>query len=129
VPAQLKLKGWQSKYVFKRAMDGVLPTAVIRRPKAGFTAPARAWLAGPLRPVVDDLLSGETVRRRGLFDPGGVRSLIDSNARGQADNALRIWTLLTLEVWQRTFLDGDGRRPLDGLAGLAEAPLPTHARS
>jgi asparagine synthase (glutamine-hydrolysing) len=129
VPAELKLKGWQSKYVFKRAMGGVLPEAIVRRRKAGFTAPARAWLAGPLRPVVDDLLSGETVRRRGLFDPAGVRRLIDSNARGEADNALRIWTLLTLEVWQRTFLDGDGRRPLDGLADLAEAPVPTHARS
>jgi asparagine synthase (glutamine-hydrolysing) len=108
VPASLKLHGTKRKYVFKKAMEGVLPDSVIRRPKAGFTAPARAWLAGPLRPLVDELLSPQAVRRRGLFEPSEVRRLIDANARGEADNALRIWTLLTLELWQRTFIDGDG---------------------
>jgi asparagine synthase (glutamine-hydrolysing) len=114
MPARLKLNRWHGKYVFKRAMEGVLPEPIIRRRKAGFTAPARAWLVGPLRPLVDDLLSTETVRRRGLFEPAEVRRLIEANTRGEADNALRIWALLTLELWQRTFLDHDGLRPLDG---------------
>jgi asparagine synthase (glutamine-hydrolysing) len=108
VPPSLKLNGTKRKYVFKKAMEGVLPDSVIWRPKAGFTAPARAWLAGPLRPLVDELLSPQTVRRRGLFDPAEVRRLIDANTRGEADNALRIWALLTLELWQRSFLDGEG---------------------
>ena len=89
-------------------MEGVVPDSVIRRPKAGFTAPARAWLAGPLRPLVDELLSTQAVRRRGLFAPAEVRRLIEANTRGEADNALRIWALLTLELWQRSFLDGEG---------------------
>jgi asparagine synthase (glutamine-hydrolysing) len=111
VPASLKLNGTKRKYVFKKAMEGVLPDSVIWRQKAGFTAPARAWLAGPLRPLLDELLSPQAVRRRGLFEPGEVSRLIDANTRGEADNALRIWTLLTLELWQRIFVDGD--RPTD----------------
>jgi asparagine synthase (glutamine-hydrolysing) len=123
IPAALKLSGTKQKYVFKKAMEGVLPDSIVWRPKAGFTAPARAWLVGPLRPLVDELLSPETVRRRGLLDATEVRRLIDANSRGEADNALRIWTLLTLEMWQRTFVDGDGSRPIDAASGVLAPAL------
>jgi asparagine synthase (glutamine-hydrolysing) len=106
-------------------MEGVLPDSIIWRPKSGFTAPARAWLVGPLSPLVDELLSPAAVRERGLFDPHEVRRMIDANARAEADNALRIWTLLTLELWQRTFIDSDGSRPVDGVGGLT---TPAEAR-
>ena len=96
-------------------MEGVLPKPVIWRPKAGFTAPARAWLAGSLRPAVAELLSPSSVRSRGLFEPEAVQRLIAENERDEADHALRIWALLTLELWQRTFIDGDGSAPLDSL--------------
>ena len=121
VPASLKLNGRKRKYVFKKAMEGVLPASVIRRPKAGFTAPARAWLMGPLQPLVDELLSPQAVRRRGLFEPAEVRRLIDANRGGEADNALRIWALLTLELWQRTFIDGDAPTRTDATPTAARA--------
>ena len=57
------------KYVLKRALENVLPKDVVWRKKAGFGAPIRSWLRGPLRPLVDDLLSEETVNRRRLFRP------------------------------------------------------------
>jgi asparagine synthase (glutamine-hydrolysing) len=106
IPPREKLHGTKRKYVLKRAMEGTLPREVIWRPKAGFSAPIRAWLAGPLRPMVDDLLSPDTVRRRGLIDPDAVRRMVAANDAGTEDNALRIWALLTLELWQRTFTDG-----------------------
>ncbi len=55
--------------------------------------------------MVDDLLSPAAVAARGLFDPAEVQRLIQVNAKGGADNALRLWALLTLELWQQTFLD------------------------
>ena len=79
---------------------------MIWRPKAGFGAPLRAWIGRELRPLVDDLLSPATVRRRGLFDPQAVQKLVADNDAGTADNALRIWALLWLELWQQTFIDG-----------------------
>jgi len=123
IPPSLKLRGTTRKYVFKKAMEGTLPRSVIWRPKAGFTAPARAWLAGSLRPAVAELLSPDSVRARGLFEPEAVQRLIGENARGEADHALRIWGLLTLELWQRTFLDSDGSAPLGALpSGAAPGP-------
>jgi asparagine synthase (glutamine-hydrolysing) len=105
IPAALKLKRLRRKYVLKRSMDGVLPHDVIWRPKAGLGAPIRSWLRGDLRPMVDDLLSPARLKARGLFDSAGVQELLDANQAGRADNAFRIWALLTLELWQQTFVD------------------------
>jgi asparagine synthase (glutamine-hydrolysing) len=109
IPPELKLHGLTRKYLFKRSMESVLPREVIYRRKAGFGAPVRSWLVGELEPMVNELLCPDVIRARGLFDPVEVRRLIDANRRGQEDNALRIWALLTLELWQRTFLDADAR--------------------
>jgi asparagine synthase (glutamine-hydrolysing) len=106
IPPSLKLRRLTRKYVFKRSMQGVVPRDVIWRQKAGFGAPLRAWLDNDLRPMVDDLLSPERLRERGLFDPTEVQRLIAANRSGTEDNALRIWTLLTFELWQQRFLDG-----------------------
>jgi asparagine synthase (glutamine-hydrolysing) len=105
VPPRLKLRRTTRKYVLKKAMEGVLPDEVIWRPKAGFGAPLRAWIDEDLRPLVEDCLSPATVRARGLFEPSAVQALISDNEAGTSDNALRIWALLVLELWQRTFVD------------------------
>ncbi|RMD64069.1 asparagine synthase (glutamine-hydrolyzing), partial [Candidatus Parcubacteria bacterium] len=107
VPPGLKLKGLtNSKYLLKKAMEGILPDPVIRRRKAGFGAPLRAWLRRDLREMVDDLLSEEAIKRRGYFDPKTIRRLIENDREGVEDNAQRIWAFLTLELWHRTFIDG-----------------------
>ena len=112
MPDGLKLRGLKRKYVLKRALEGVLPKEVIWRKKAGFGAPIRSWLRGPLRPLVNDLLSAETVKRRGLFRPEEVKRVIDANFSGREDFNLQVFLLLGLEMWQQTFLD----------KRLAEAP-------
>jgi asparagine synthase (glutamine-hydrolysing) len=83
----------------------VLPREVIWRRKAGFGAPIRSWLAGELRPMVDELLSPSVVKERGLLDPREVRRIINANDAGTEDNAVRIWAMMTLELWQREFID------------------------
>jgi asparagine synthase (glutamine-hydrolysing) len=105
IPSQLKLRGWRRKYIFKRSQEGVLPRDVIWRRKAGFGAPVRSWLAGELAPLVEDLLSEQTVRNRGLVDPAVVATLRTENAAGTADWSLQLYALLSLELWHRTFLD------------------------
>jgi len=105
IPPDQKLRRMQRKHVFKRSQQGVLPEEVIWRPKAGFGAPLRSWIGRELRPLVDDLLSPASVRARGLFDPGEVQRIIAAERAGTEDNALRIWTLLTLELWQQAHMD------------------------
>ena len=57
--------------------------------------------------MVADLLSVEAVRARGLFRPEEVQRLVAANDAGSEDNALRLWALLTLELWQREYTDGN----------------------
>ena len=109
IPPELKLRRLTRKYILKRSMEPVLPHDVIWRPKAGFGAPLRSWLVGDLRPMVDDLLSTDAVRARGLFRADEVQRLITANDAGSEDNALRLWALLTLELWQREYMDGRAR--------------------
>ncbi|HEY9405206.1 MAG TPA: asparagine synthase (glutamine-hydrolyzing) [Pyrinomonadaceae bacterium] len=105
MPVNLKLRGLKRKYILKRAAESLLPHDVVWRKKAGFGAPIRSWLRGALRPMVEDLLSEETVRRRGLFRPEEVRRIIDANLSGREDYNLQVFQLLTLELWQREFMD------------------------
>jgi asparagine synthase (glutamine-hydrolysing) len=105
IPASLKVHRGQSKWVLKRAMAPFLPSEVIHRPKTGFGAPLRRWLRGELRPLVQDVLSETSLRRRGLFDPGAVRRLIAAHYAGRVDAAYTVLSLLCIELWCRAFLD------------------------
>jgi asparagine synthase (glutamine-hydrolysing) len=89
----------------KRAAEAWLPREIIRRKKAGFSAPVRAWLVRDLREMVEDLLSESNIKQRGYFDYRSVRRLIDENLSGREDNNLKIFQLLTLELWHRAFID------------------------
>ena len=106
MPPELKLKGLKSKYVLKKAAERHLPRDVVWRKKAGFRAPVRAWLANELKPMVEDLLSPERVAKRGLFEYSEVRRIIDDNLSGREDNSLKVYQLLTLELWHEAFLRG-----------------------
>ena len=111
VPPRLKLNGfWRptTKYIFRKAMQGVLPEEVLRQPKAGFGAPVDYWLTYDLREMVDDLLSEDRIQQRGYFEPTAVHQLIKEHRSGRQDWSIQIWQLLTLELWLQTFVD----RPL-----------------
>ena len=105
MPPDLKLRGLKRKYILKRAAEKLLPREVVWRKKAGFGAPIRSWLRGPLRPMVDDLLSEDAVRQRGLFQPQEVRRVIEANLSGREDYNLQVFQLLNLELWHRQFID------------------------
>jgi asparagine synthase (glutamine-hydrolysing) len=105
VPPGFKLHGYTQKYILKRAMEDVLPQKVISRRKAGFGLPVRSWLQNELREMVGDLLSEKRVRERGLFQPRAVAKMVRDNGRTR-DYTLQLWSLLTLELWQQTFVDG-----------------------
>ena len=63
--------GWlTTKYLLRRAMQDLLPPAIVRRRKKGFNMPVAKWLTGPLKPLATDLLAPARLRRHGLFNAG-----------------------------------------------------------
>jgi asparagine synthase (glutamine-hydrolysing) len=103
LPDTLKVRGGRAKWILKEAMRGLLPEAILTRPKSGFGAPLRTWLRGPLRPLVEDVLSERSLRARGLFDPRAVRDLIEEDRRGRVDAAYTLLAMVCLELWCRRF--------------------------
>jgi asparagine synthase (glutamine-hydrolysing) len=109
VPPQMKIKGFlrpTTKHIFRKAMQDILPREVLEQPKAGFAAPVDYWLAHDLKEMVDDLLSPSQLRERGVFRPEAVRRFVDEHRSGAQDWSMQIWQFLTLELWMRTFIDG-----------------------
>ncbi len=112
VPPRMKLKGFlrpTTKHIFRKAMQDILPREVLEQPKAGFAAPVDYWLAHDLKEMVDDLLSPSQLRDRGVFRPETVRRYVDEHRSGAQDWSMQIWQFLTLELWMRTFIDGQAR--------------------
>ena len=113
IPGAWKLAGGTTKKLFKDALRPWLPADVLDRPKQGFAVPLDTWFRGPLRRLPEDVLLDPATIARGLFRPEYVRGLIDDHVSGARDNSGRIWALLQLELWQRTFVDGRGVGPVD----------------
>jgi asparagine synthase (glutamine-hydrolysing) len=105
IPPELKLKGGMTKYVLRKAMEPVLPHSIIYRPKTGFGVPLRAWLRKGLRPLMEDLLSPETVSQRGLFNAEAVNALKESTLKGRLDASYTLLALMVIELWMRNFAD------------------------
>jgi len=99
IPFGLKLHRLTTKYILRRAVEDLLPKSILRRGKKGFNMPVAKWLTGPLRPLAEDMLSEDRLRREGLFEPNYVRSLMDDHLAGRCDNRKLLWTLLVFELW------------------------------
>jgi asparagine synthase (glutamine-hydrolysing) len=105
IPLGLKQRGREGKWILKKAMEPYLPHDVIYRPKSGFGAPLRHWMRYELRELLGHLLSAESLRRRGLFEPVAVQQLIARNDSGQVDAAYTLLALLCIEIWCRAYVD------------------------
>jgi asparagine synthase (glutamine-hydrolysing) len=99
-----KQRGPTTKWVFRKAMEGILPRDIIYRPKAGFGVPLRQWMSNALRPLVEDVLSERSLSARGIFAPAAVRRLIDLDRQGAIDAAYPILSLACIELWCRAYL-------------------------
>ncbi len=108
IPERMKLHGTTTKYVLKKAMERYLPASVLYRSKTGFGAPLRQWIGEDLHHPIEVLLGRKQIEDRGLFDADVVARVLDENKRDIADHAYLIYALLTLELWQQTYLDRPG---------------------
>jgi asparagine synthase (glutamine-hydrolysing) len=105
LPADLKVRGRQTKVVLRSALRGWIPDEVLDAPKRGFRLPLGDWLREELRELSRDLLLDARATGRGYFEESYVRGLLDRHAGGLQDHSQGIWTLLMFELWHREFVD------------------------
>jgi asparagine synthase (glutamine-hydrolysing) len=110
LPQHLKIQGGVGKVLLRRAMRGVLPDAIIDRPKKGFPVPTRAWFRGPLAGFARETLLDPRSACRSHFDAKTIDRLLGQHARGEGNWEQEIWTLLVFEHWHEKFM-GRTQRP------------------
>ena len=112
LPASLKVRGQEGKYLLKNAMEPYLPHEVMYRPKMGFAVPLARWFRGPLRARVRESLLGERLAATGYFNPSFLKRLVDEHQSGLRDYSAPIWTLLMFDGFLRNVLDRSDRTAL-----------------
>jgi len=105
IPNKYKQKGRIGKWVLKKAMEPYLPRDIIYRPKTGFGVPLRTWMKNDLKELLGDLLSTDSLNKRGLFSSNAVQKLILDNDRDKVDGSYTLFSLLCIEIWCRAYID------------------------
>jgi asparagine synthase (glutamine-hydrolysing) len=108
LPERHVVRGLTKRYLFKKAMKGILPEEILRKKKQGFGLPVAVWLRadGPFKAMVRETLFDARARARGWWEPSFVENLLAQHERGAWDYADCIYRLFVLELWLRRYVDG-----------------------
>jgi asparagine synthase (glutamine-hydrolysing) len=105
IPAELKVRGGQKKWILREALREWLPSDLLDRPKQGFSVPVGDWFRHELRDLAREVLLDSHSLARGYFRPQAVRSMLDRHAAGSDAEGKRLWALFMLELWHHEFAD------------------------
>lgn len=94
LPTGLKLKGREGKYIFKKALESLLPDEILYRPKMGFAVPLGKWFRGPLKDETYKSILGARMQESGIFESNYLKTVLDAHSSGARDNSALIWALL-----------------------------------
>jgi asparagine synthase (glutamine-hydrolysing) len=102
IPAELKVRDG-GKYILKEASRGIVPDAVIDRPKGYFPVPALKYIRGAFYDFVRNVFDGQRARQRGLFNRSYVdRLLADPEGELTPKGHSKLWQVALLECWLQT---------------------------
>jgi asparagine synthase (glutamine-hydrolysing) len=108
LPRSLKYRKGETKYILKRALEGVVPEAVLERKKRGFGAPIKDWLFDRMSNFVEEGLFNSALRRRELFDYDHIRRLLGEQRAGRVNYSFHLWSLLNLSLWYDRWIEPRG---------------------
>jgi asparagine synthase (glutamine-hydrolysing) len=105
VPVDLKLppRSIETKYALRRALEGVVPPAIVNRKKLGFPTPTRVWLKGPMYEWARDIFANSGAGS--LLDLSYATELLEAHRKGSADNSREVWTVLVFCLWHAIFVE------------------------
>lgn len=99
-----KMRGLKSKIILKKLMADRLPLSIVNRPKKGFGIPLGLWLRGPLKSLLQETLSRQTIESTGFCNWPVVERLINEHLSGQVDHRKKLWTLMIFHWWHQKWV-------------------------
>jgi asparagine synthase (glutamine-hydrolysing) len=108
IPTDLKMRGQEMKYIFRRSMEGILPRHALEKKKWGFSFNPYHQFRKDLKPVAERILTKERVDQRGWFNYDFLRQILDHPAHPRLRwHYFYLWLALGLEIWCQMFIEGD----------------------
>ena len=101
VPADLKLRGTETKHILKRVAARHVPKECVYRPKEGFSMPVKKWLRDELRPLMEELLDPLRIEQEGILQRAAVDRLKQEHLEGRANHSHTLWALMVFQDWRR----------------------------
>jgi asparagine synthase (glutamine-hydrolysing) len=105
IPSELRLRGYNTKYLLKKLAARYVPPEIVYRKKRGFVMPISGWLRGELAGSMRAVLQSRSFGERNWIRPDSVNRMIGEHSSGQRNWSEQLWTLLVLELWARVALD------------------------
>ena len=121
IPGRLRMRGGELKWLLRRALRGRVPDRILDRPKQGFSPPVVRWMNGPLGHIFAALLQAPGGRVAQLVGREWVRRGVQAVGTAGPQEARRLWSLAVLELWWRSFVDGEDPS-LEELPGSRRIP-------
>jgi asparagine synthase (glutamine-hydrolysing) len=119
LPAALKFRNGNGKYLLRRAIEGSVPDTVLSRPKQGFGVPLGRWFRRELSHRLDHLLSpGSAIYE--FVEPAAVRHITREHRARRRDHSTTLWRLLVLDLWLGALARGVIARPVEPRDSLME---------
>jgi asparagine synthase (glutamine-hydrolysing) len=118
IPADMKLYKGEGKYLFKHALESIVPKDILYRPKMGFSIPLSRWLRGELKQVFEETVLADGAFISSLLDQRVISGWWKQHQRGTRDFAPHLWALLVLENWGKKFIT---REPVEVIRQPAQA--------
>lgn len=97
LPASMRIRRGEGKWLMKKAMEGHLPHEILYRPKKGFVTPISAWFRGPLASRAEALAEKSLITETGWFRPEWLQQAVRDHRAGRSDHGRLIWQLVMLE--------------------------------
>jgi asparagine synthase (glutamine-hydrolysing) len=112
IPSVLKYKNGDGKYIFKKAMQGILPTETLQKAKWGFTFSSYHQFNKDLKTTAERLLTRKRVEGQGLFNYEYLRRIVEHRpSRNMYWHYFFLWNVVGFTIWQQMFLEGDVSAP------------------
>lgn len=99
IPMEWKIKGGETKYLLKKALEDLLPNEILYRPKMGFAAPMAEWLRGDFGKHAEAAVLNSPLMDRGFLNKHHIAQKFRDHVEGRRDSALHLWTLFNLTSW------------------------------
>lgn len=116
LPYQYRIKGNRSKHILKEVAGKWLPSDIVDRKKVGFDSPIGQWFKTELRPFLTTFLSKDNINKTGILDGDAVQTLVAEHLSGQRDYSLQLWSIISLEMWYRMYIE-------DGISNFSDCRL------